>query len=487
MDIRDEREPGECSRTPSPRSENAHIYARRASKWRMQRHENAKFRKNESVIELIDLVEDQDGDIEVVSDDDGNSDDRELFVLDTEGAEIVEMEEVEKSLTEDTAEGYGSKKEGRKVLLKSSKTKGKDEVFDVTRILTNDAVLPSPSEEKKESVFKISCFNCGGEHTIQQCDIPLNQRRIAVNRAAHFNNKRSTQERYTTAGDAGSTSTCNMRPGEISDALREALGIGPNDIPEWIYRMRRKGFIDGYPPGYLAEALDQSSSEEALLEFHTDDKTLGTPRIVRGKDKKRKRLTISADKVIAYPGFNYYNRYLRDRERFRVPRFDEYVRYLQEYAKEIRAQRLFNDSHERNRKRSNYKNEQKSGHKRLRNGMTFNSDDSVILVSDKPDENVEMSTGSSEQTALEQNIKHNTSIIDLDASTSFTEVSLLVGSSDDKISFGTPVVRRLEHDKKKPSLDKFRDGVLPFEAVEESTGNRGFFRALMLKIRKKKV
>lgn len=44
-----------------------------------------------------------------------------------------------------------------------------------------------------------------------------------------------------------------FRTGEISDALREALGIGPNDIPEWIYRMRRKGFIDGYPPGYLAE------------------------------------------------------------------------------------------------------------------------------------------------------------------------------------------------------------------------------------------
>ncbi|EJW72335.1 hypothetical protein WUBG_16759 [Wuchereria bancrofti] len=124
MDIRDEREPGECSRTPSPRSENVHINARRTPKWRMQRYENAKFRKNESVIELIDLVEeDRDGDIEVVSEDDGNSDDRELFVLDTEGAEIVEMEGVKKSLTEATTEEYGSKKEGRKVLLKTSKTK----------------------------------------------------------------------------------------------------------------------------------------------------------------------------------------------------------------------------------------------------------------------------------------------------------------------------------------------------------------------------
>lgn len=61
------------------------------------------------------------------------------------------------------------------------------------------------------STFKISCFNCGGEHTLQLCDIPLNQRRIAANRAAHFSNKRSTQERYTTASDTGSSGMCNMR------------------------------------------------------------------------------------------------------------------------------------------------------------------------------------------------------------------------------------------------------------------------------------
>lgn len=46
-----------------------------------------------------------------------------------------------------------------------------------------------------------------------------------------------------------------FRPGRISDSLREALGIGRYDIPEWIYRMRDKGFIDGYPPGYLAEVI----------------------------------------------------------------------------------------------------------------------------------------------------------------------------------------------------------------------------------------
>ncbi|VDN59722.1 unnamed protein product, partial [Dracunculus medinensis] len=46
-----------------------------------------------------------------------------------------------------------------------------------------------------------------------------------------------------------------LRAGAISSALRKALGLGPNDIPEWIYRMRRMGFIKGYPPGYLRKVF----------------------------------------------------------------------------------------------------------------------------------------------------------------------------------------------------------------------------------------
>ncbi|CAG9536768.1 unnamed protein product [Cercopithifilaria johnstoni] len=479
MDIYDEREPGECSRTPSPVSEVAHVNVKKAPIRRTHRYENTKFRKD--AIELVDLVEeDNDGDIEIIqmSVKAGSSDD-DLFVLDTEGSRIVEVEEVnKKNLTVTATPGHGLEKEERKVLLKTARIRGKDNVFDVTKILTNDAALPSPSEEKKESTFKISCFNCAGEHTLQQCDIPLNQRRIAANRAAHFNNKRSTQERYTTASNTETAGTCNMRPGEISNTLREALGIGPNDIPEWIYRMRRRGFIDGYPPGYLSEALDQSSGEESLLEFHTDDKTLESPHIMREKDKW-KRLTVSADKVIAYPGFNYCNRYLRDRERFRVPRFDEYIRYLREYVKERHPQRLLDG---RNRKRGKYTDEHLSDRKRSKK----DSDDSLILVGDEPKESVAKSTRSLEDTVLEKNVEHNTSIVGLETSMSYAEAgSQSVNSNDHRISFGTPVVCRLEHDKRKPSLEKFRDGIVPFEAVEESTGNRGFFRTLMLKIRKK--
>ncbi|KAM3723210.1 Uncharacterized protein ACO02O_06477 [Dirofilaria immitis] len=481
MDIRDEREPGECSRTPSPASKIVHVSVKRTPKRKINRYENARFQKNESLIEVMDLVtEDHDGDIEIMSDEDKCGSDAELFVLDTEGSKIVEIAEAnKKSIAMNTAQKHGLEKKERKILLKTSTTRGKDNVFDVTKILTNDVVVPSPSEEKKESAFKISCFNCGAEHTLQHCDIPLNQRRIAANRAAHFISKRSAQERYTTAGDTALAS--NIRPGEITGALRKALGIGPNDIPEWIYRMRRRGFIDGYPPGYLAEALDQSSGEESLLEFHTDDKTLGTPRFLREKDKKRKPFMVSADKVIAYPGFNYYNRYLRDRERFRVPRFDEYVRYLQEYVKEKHAQRLLGDYHQRNRKRGKYRSKHESDHKRSRN----DSNDSIILVTDEVNESETISMQSPEEIVVEKDIKHDIPVIDAIASAAIG--SQPVGSTNSKISFGTPVVCRLEHDKKKPSLEKFRDGVVPFEAVEESTGNRGFFRTLMLKIRKKKL
>lgn len=84
----------------------------------------------------------------------GGSDDSDLFVLDTEGSEIVQMEEVnKKNLSVITTPNHGLEKEERKVLLKTPETGGKSDVFDVTKILTNDAVLPSSSEEKKERLF----------------------------------------------------------------------------------------------------------------------------------------------------------------------------------------------------------------------------------------------------------------------------------------------------------------------------------------------
>lgn len=40
------------------------------------------------------------------------------------------------------------------------------------------------------------------------------------------------------------------QPGKISENLRYALGLRPNQLPLFIYRMR----VLGYPPGWLKEA-----------------------------------------------------------------------------------------------------------------------------------------------------------------------------------------------------------------------------------------
>lgn len=327
----------------------------------------------------------------------------------------------------------------------------------------------------KYSVYKISCFNCGSEHTLQQCDVPLNYQKIAANRAAHYNNKRSVKERYTTAVDGLSNGSYAPWPGKISTSLREALGIGRDEIPEWVYRMRQRGFVDGYPPGYLAEVLRESFDDESLLEFHTDDKTLGFPRISVENEKAGncRPEAIPAKRVIAYPGFNYYDRRLRDREQFRVPRFNEFVRCLRSYATSISKQR-------KRKRRTNIK-ENLDDHKRLKSGL-----DDVSSISDELNGSELMSPLSSEEVIIGSDAERSvtTPITRTTSSSSVISCSQSRGSSSGFLC-GTPVVCRKEHDKRKPSLEKFRDNIVPFEPVEECTGNRGFFKTFMTKMKKR--
>lgn len=42
----------------------------------------------------------------------------------------------------------------------------------------------------------------------------------------------------------------NIKPGVVSEELRNALGISKKSLPIWIHRMR----ILGYPPGWLKKA-----------------------------------------------------------------------------------------------------------------------------------------------------------------------------------------------------------------------------------------
>ena len=50
-------------------------------------------------------------------------------------------------------------------------------------------------------------------------------------------------------------SCCGTTTCFASDSLREAIGLKPNQLPSYIYRMR----LFGYPPGWLMEANRKTS------------------------------------------------------------------------------------------------------------------------------------------------------------------------------------------------------------------------------------
>jgi len=101
--------------------------------------------------------------------------------------------------------------------------------------------------------------------------------------------------RYYDTGKKGQ----EIKPGRISQKLRQALNLADNDLPIWIYRMRALG----YPPGWLGKAIVDTSDI-----FDTDqpeDCDTSTTR------EERKRKVLSNDeiqydysKLIEYPGFN---------------------------------------------------------------------------------------------------------------------------------------------------------------------------------------
>ncbi|KAK0401036.1 hypothetical protein QR680_015563 [Steinernema hermaphroditum] len=123
-----------------------------------------------------------------------------------------------------------------------------------------------------------------------------------------------------------------FRPGEPSPQLRAALGLRWNDIPEWIYRMRRLGFINGYPPSYLKKAIVYDDYDPThLLSFNFIDGKLNQQEDQADRIRSFKPPTVNANKIISYGGFNKSFPELNDREgrSFIVPPFELFVGQIQ--------------------------------------------------------------------------------------------------------------------------------------------------------------
>lgn len=139
---------------------------------------------------------------------------------------------------------------------------------------------------------KRTCFNCLGDHNVQDCPEIRDQRKIAENRRTHMANRPPASVRYH---ELFSSKYSNFTPGQLSPELRHALGCQSHQQPETVYRMR----LLGYPPGWLMEAREQTGE---LALFGGDGRAVcqpgGEDGEVAGGAKYR------SEKLIEFPGFN---------------------------------------------------------------------------------------------------------------------------------------------------------------------------------------
>ncbi|KAI1691359.1 PSP domain-containing protein [Ditylenchus destructor] len=224
-----------------------------------------------------------------------------------------------------------------------------------------------------------------------------------------------------------------FKPGVVSDSLREALGLGPRDIPEWIYRMRKKGIIEGYPPAYLKRA-----TEKSVLNFVVSDTDPSTA--TEAQD------VVDPAKIISYYGFNKEDKTLIDPERFQVPQWDKFI----------------------------------AAHQKVLDNRSF-------LLQPPPVPPTQNENGT--PNTKKQKYKHRGSPPpekkkkrrNVNGANSSTSEN---GSATPKTTMGTPILMnklisadKMNHEVLKPSLDNFSHDILPFRHTSE-VPETGFFKKL---------
>lgn len=93
---------------------------------------------------------------------------------------------------------------------------------------------------------------------ITECTVPKDPMRIAVNRKAFLASKPQRTD-FSGGGRPKryheEQPRSNTRPGILSDTLRYAMDLEPEEVPIHVYRMR----IFGYPPGWLENAMEEAT------------------------------------------------------------------------------------------------------------------------------------------------------------------------------------------------------------------------------------
>lgn len=120
-------------------------------------------------------------------------------------------------------------------------------------VKSNDAEADDRGKSKMGN-----CWNCGGDHTMKDCKEKRDP--AAINRAKQSFIQKTKTERYHLEAEQKYS---HLVPGQLSDNLRQALGLRSRELPLFIYKMR----LYGYPQGWLEEAKINHSG---LSLFHTE-------------------------------------------------------------------------------------------------------------------------------------------------------------------------------------------------------------------------
>uniref|UniRef100_A0A1A9X4Y3 CCHC-type domain-containing protein n=1 Tax=Glossina brevipalpis TaxID=37001 RepID=A0A1A9X4Y3_9MUSC len=183
-----------------------------------------------------------------------------------------------------------------------------------------DALLDEETETKKKEKQEKNCmkrprqggacFNCGAtEHGLKDCPLPRDAKRIRIAKKCM-----PKTERYH--ADVGQC-FAHMRPGCISDNLREAMGLKRGELPFMFYRMRYLG----YPPGWLEDTKVEHSG---ITLFNSDGSAVLNSDEDEGEVDPR-TYKYDASKIIDFPGFNQYpgENFYDDYKHHNVPPFDK--------------------------------------------------------------------------------------------------------------------------------------------------------------------
>ena len=85
-----------------------------------------------------------------------------------------------------------------------------------------------------------------------------------------------------------------FKPGQISDELRQMVGLKKGQLPPWTYNMRKLG----YPPGWLDEALVRESGVSVQEEGEVNEISIS------GSGVAKKVVGIDSSKIVQFEGFN---------------------------------------------------------------------------------------------------------------------------------------------------------------------------------------